>query len=201
MFKASNSKRVPLGKTTTLYITISDITGNFSTKFTASDNTLVSLEKVNNQSVRVTGIKEGTVIIYAEVDGRTAQYTLVVGDAMPTTTTTVPNAGESAESDITDTESLEDWEIDLFSSTADDRLAEYIEEAQQTSAGEILLGILGFAMMFGGFGVVLSIIFRNRSPKLNLYPGSRRRFNTGGYRGRTKKRLLPDHYYRNGKKY
>lgn len=206
-FKASNSKRVPVGKSTTLYLTISDISGSYSTVFSVDDTSVVSLEKINNQSVKVTGIKEGSVVITAYIDGRTAQYTLVVGDAAATQGTTVPtnpdasgtNDGEEITEDVT---SEDEWELDLFSTPENNQLAEYIEETQQTSAGDMLLGIIGFAAIFGGFGVVLSVIFRNRTPKLNLYPGSRRRFNTNGASGgKRRKRLLPDHYYRSNDKY
>lgn len=206
-FKASNSKRVPVGKSTTLYLTISDISGSYSTVFSVDDTSVVSLEKINNQSVKITGIKEGSVVITAYIDGRTAQYTLVVGDAAATQGTTVPTtpdaSGTTDEEEITESvTSDEEWELDLFSTPENDQLAEYIEEAQQTSAGDMLLGIIGFAAIFGGFGVVLSVIFRNRTPKLNLYPGSRRRFNTNGVSGgKRRKRLLPDHYYRSNDKY
>ncbi len=208
-FKASNSKRVPVGKTTTLYLTISDISGNYSTVFTVDDTTVVSLEKINNQSVKVTGLKPGSVVVTAFIEGRTAQYTLAVGDAVATQPTQAPqtpadpNAPDAPEDgEITDEEIGEEIELDLFSTPENDQLAEYIEESQQTSAGDMLLGIIGFAAIFGGFGVVLSVIFRNRSPKLNLYPGSRRRFNTGGTSGgKRRKRLLPDHYYRSNDKF
>ncbi len=193
-----------MGKTTTLYLTISDISGNYSTVFTVDDTSVVSIEKINNQSVKVTGIKTGSVVITAYIEGRTAQYTLAVGDAPVTQPTSAPTAvGPENTEDIPEEPAVDDeFELDLFSTPEDNRLAEYMEEAQQTSAGDMLLGIIGFAAIFGGFGVVLSVIFRNRSPKLNLYPGSRRRFNTNGaVGGKRRKRLLPDHYYRSNDKF
>ncbi len=203
-FKRSNSKRVPVGKSTTLYLTVSDVSGSYATIFTVNDTSVVSLEKINNQSVRVTGIKEGTVTVTATINGRTAQYVLTVGDAPVTQATSARPANPGEEPDEEPVESIvtDEIELDLFSTPENDQLAEYIEESQQTSAGDILLGIIGFAAIFGGFGVVLSVIFRNRSPKLNLYPGSRRRFNsTGSSGGRRRKRLLPDHYYRSNDKF
>lgn len=205
-FKASNSKRVPVGKTTTLYLTIDGVSGSVNTEFSVSDDTVASIEKINNQSVKVTGIKEGSVVITATVSSRVAEYSLAVGSAQQTTSTAVPQGdGTTSEEpqggESEPASSQEDWEIDLFASKENDQLQEYIEQTQQSSAGDIILGVLGFAAIFGGFGLVLSVIFRNRTPKLNLYPGSRRRFNTGGYKGKRRKRLLPDHYYRNSKKY
>lgn len=211
VFKSSNSKRVPVGKSTTLYLTIADVRGVINTDFTVNDATVASIQKINNQSVKVTGIKEGNAVVTATVAGRTAQYKITVGNSSKATAATTaaqddtPQGEDAAPVDTAepteDEETNEDWELDLFSSAENDQLAEYIKESKQSSAGDIIMGIIGFAAIFGGFGLVLAVIFRNRTPKLNLYPGSRRRFNTGGYKGRRRKRLLPDSYYRRNKKY
>lgn len=195
-FKTSNSKRVAVGKSTSLYITIKDMSGSVSTSFSCSNTSIASIEKVSNTCVKVYGLKDGEVIITASAGGKTAKYTLIVGDAAPTT-------GSAAAVGATTATTLDpslNVTVDLYSSD-DSQLAQFIENKQQEDAGSIIMGIIGWAAIITVLGLVLSVMFRNRSPKMNLYPGSRRRFNTGFYRGNHKKRLLPDHYYRDIKRY
>jgi hypothetical protein len=208
LFKASNSKRVPVGKTTVLYLTIKDISGVIDTEFSTSNSAVASIEKINNTSVRVLGLKTGEVIITAVAGGKTAKYTLRVGNSTAQTTENPVSSeqsggagGAGAVDDPNEGTPDDGTELDLFSSTSDE-LAEYIENSRQSDAGSILLGLVAFVVIFGGFGFVLSVIFRSRTPKFNLYPGSKRRFNTSNaYRGKARKRLLPDHYYRANRKY
>lgn len=198
-FKTSNSKRVPIGKNTTLYVTIKDMTGAVTTVFTCSNTSIASIEKISNTSVRVYGLKAGEVVITATAGGKTAKYVLIVGDEETTTTAAavIENPGAAP---TTAPENLENVDVDLFSEY-DDKLAAYSAEQKKADAGSIIVGVIGFAAIIGGLGTVISVMFSNRSPKLTLYPGSRRRFNVGGYHGKKRRRLLPDQYYRRIHKY
>lgn len=198
-FKTSNSKRVEVGKSTQLFITIKDMSGSITTTFSCSNTAIATIEKVNNTCVKVYGLKNGEVVITATAGGKADKYTLIVGDSSATATAGTDGAA-------TPTSAYIGGEIDYFSENEHSseyraNMRKYIEEKNQSDALSILIGVVGWAAIIAMCGVVLSVIFRNRSPKLNLYPGSRRRFNTGGYRGNQRKRLLPDHYYRNNKKY
>lgn len=190
-FKSSNSTRIEVGKTTTLYITIKDMPGSETTAFTCSNTAVASIEKINNTCVRVTGLKDGEVVISATVGGKTAKYGLVVGAAKP----------QDAVGGVTTATTLADnIEIDM-SNLGSDQLSQYIAQNQKDDAATIIIGIISWTAIISAFGAVLSVIFRNRTPKYNTYPGSKARFTAGGYSGKHKKRLLPDHYYRSIRKY
>ncbi|MBE6753042.1 MAG: hypothetical protein E7559_01590 [Ruminococcaceae bacterium] len=195
-FKTSNSKRVAVGKSTSLYITVKDMPGSVATSFNCSNTSIASIEKVSNTCVKVYGLKDGEVVITASAGGKTAKYNLVVGTAA---TTAAAPVGDTAVTSAPIDPSL-DVEIDLYTSN-DSQLSQYIAQKKQTDTASIIMGIIGWAIILTGFGVILSVMFRNRSPRMNLYPGSRRRFNTGVTRGNRRKRLLPDHEYRSLKRY
>lgn len=200
-FKTSNSKKVAVGKSTSLYITIKDMPGSVSTNFSSSNPSIASIEKVSNTCVKVYGLKDGEVVITASAGGKTAKYSLLVGAAASTTASA--NAGAANVTDVSGAPPADegyDVEIDLYSED-NSQLAQYIEQKQQDDAGMVIIGIIGWAAIITACGIVLSVMFKNRTPKMNLYPGSRRRFNTGVYIGSRKKRLLPDQYYRNNKHY
>jgi len=193
-FKSSNSTRIEVGKSTTLYITIKDMSGSQATTFSCSNTSVASIEKINNTCVRVYGLKDGEVIISATVGGKTAKYSLIVGSAQPTNDTAGIVGGgvtNNASGDI---------ELD-FSTIGQDQLSQFIEQNKQDDAVTIIIGIIGWTAIISIFSLVLSVIFRNRSPKVNMYPGTKARFNNSGYSGKHKKRLLPDHYYRSIRKY
>ncbi len=193
-FKSSNSTRVEVGKSTTLYITIKDMSGSQATTFSCSNTSVASIEKINNTCVRVYGLKDGEVVISATVGGKTAKYSLIVGSAQTA-------GGNGAAGGVTtQTNAYSDVELD-FSNLGQDQLSQFIEQNKQDDAATIIMGIIGWTAIISIFSLVLSVIFRNRTPKMNMYPGSRTRFNTGSYTGKQKKRLLPDHYYRSIRKY
>lgn len=190
-FSTANSKRVEVGKATTLYVTMHNIQSSSAVEFTSSDPNVARVEKDGSDRCKVHGLKKGEVTITARIGSMEANYLLYVGDesvtAGGTTTTAAVNSG------------LVDF--DYFSDADKNALEQYIVDKKSDDAVSYLIGIIGVAVIVGLCGLVLSVMFKNRSPKLNLYPGSRRRFNTGGYRGNQRKRLLPDQYYRNNKKY
>ena len=191
-FSTANSKRVEVGKATTLYVTMHNISSSSALEFLSSDPSVARVEKDGSDRCKVHGLKIGEVTITARVGSMEATYLLYVGDesvtAGGTTTTAAAVTGPAGD-------------FDYFSGTDQDILNQYIIEKKSNDAVSYLFGVIGVAVIVGLCGLVLSVMFRNRSPKMNLYPGSRRRFNTGGYRGNQRKRLLPDHYYRNNKKY
>lgn len=197
-FKTSNSKAIEVGKSTFLYITIKDMSGSTTTTFTCSNTSIATIEKINNTCVKVYGLKDGEVVITAAAGGKTAKYTLLVGN---TASETTAHAAGGAVSEETTTTLPASMEMDLYSLKNDSELAKYIEQNKQNNAGTIILGVIGWAAIIALFGTVLSVIFKNRTPRMNLYPGSRRRFNTGVYHGNKKKHLLPDQYYRELRKY
>lgn len=194
-FRSSNSKRIEVGKVTTLYLTIKDMSGTINTMFTSSNTAIATVEKINNTSVKVTGLREGEVVITATAGGKSAKYTLIIGNESVTQA--------QGEQPTAATESGGEVDVDLFSSSEEyeQKLAAYAEADQQSGAGGIIIGLIGLAAIISGFGTVLSVMFSNRSPKLTLYPNTQRQFSVGGYRGKKRKRLLADHYYRNIKKY
>ncbi len=190
-FSTANSKRVEVGKATTLYVTMNNIQSSSTLEFSSSDPSVARVDKDGSDRCKVHGLKIGEVTITARVGSMEATYLLYVGDESVTaggTTTTVAIQ-------------FAPGEIDYFSDTDKNTLQQYIVEKKNDDAVSYMIGIVGLAVIVGLCGLVLSVMFRNRSPRLNLYPGSRRRFNTGGYRGNQRKRLLPDQYYRNNKKY
>ena len=194
-FRASNSERVPVGKSTTLYIKIEDMKGTVTTAFSCSNPSIATIEKVNNVSVRVTGVKEGEVVITATAGGKSAKYTLIVGEAKVTSAPTqAQQTDPAAETTVVP--------VDFSMGTQyQDQILALAEQERQADAGNILLGVIGLVAIVAGLGSVVSVMLSNGTPKLTLYPGSRRRFNAGTGKGRSKKRLLPDHYYRNVKKH
>ncbi|MBQ9994402.1 MAG: hypothetical protein IJP17_06795 [Clostridia bacterium] len=194
-FKTSNSKRIEVGKSTALYLTIKDMPSSINTVFNCSDASIVSIEKISNTCVKVVGLKEGEVVISASAEGKTAKYNLIVGGADMT-------AAGGADTNATTTNAADYVDINLFDGY-ETELSQFIKEENQNSATSVIFGIIFWAAIVTVFGVILSVIFRGRNPssKINLNPGSRRRFNTGGYRGNYRKRLLPDHYYRSIRKY
>lgn len=194
-FRASNSKRVPVGKSVTLYVKIEDMAGTVVTSFTCSNPNIATIEKINNVSVRVTGVKQGEVVITATAGGKSAKYTLIVGDA--DVTSVVPSQSQTASAAAEEQDSVY---ADIYEQEFHSEVAELANRRKENSAGSIILGIIGLGVIIGGLGTVLSVMFSNHTPKLTLYPGSRRRFNAGASKGKIKKRLLPDHYYRNIKK-
>jgi len=149
-------------------------------------------KKDGSDRCKVHGLKKGEVTITARIGSMEATYLLYVGDE------SVTDAGTSTTA-ASVTNGLADF--DYFSDADKNTLEQYIVDKKSDDAVSYLIGIIGVAVIIALCGLVLSVMFKNGSPKLNLYPGSRRRFNTGGYRGNQRKRLLPDQYYRNNKKY
>lgn len=194
-FKTSNSKRVEVGKSTYLYITISDMSGSITTSFSCSNTSIASIEKINNTCVKVYGLKTGEVVITATAGGKTAKYSLVVGDEDATTTSSAIGGISGAQTTSTAALTLEE-----LLPEEENVLSAYIEEKRQKDIPGIILGLIGWAAIIAFFSMILSVMFNNRTPKLNVSPGTKHRFTSGGL-SRRRKRLLPDHYYRNIKKY
>ena len=190
-FSTANSKRVEVGKATTLYVTMNNIQSSSSLEFFSSDPSVARVDKDGNDRCKVHGLKIGEVTITARVGSMEATYLLYVGDESVTAGGTTTTASVQ----------FAPGEIDYFSDSDREILQQYITDKKNDDAISYMIGIVGVAIIIGLCGLVLSVMFRNRSPRLNLYPGSRRRFNTGGCRGNQRKRLLPDQYYRNNKKY
>ena len=198
-FRTSNSKRIAVGKVTTLYLTIKDMSGTINTIFTSSNTAIATVEKINNTSVKVTGLREGEVVITATAGGKSAKYTLLIGDESVTAVqpdgsagVTEPNGGVVA--DVAEVLADGGADVDLFS-TSDEyeqKLAAYTEASQQSGSGGIIIGLIGLAAIISGFSTVLTVMFSNRSPKLTLYPNTQRQFSVGGYRGKKRKRTPAD---------
>ena len=66
-FSESNTKRITVGKSTVLYLTIKDMGYNYQTTFETSDATIASVKKIDNRAVKVVGLKSGTVTITATI--------------------------------------------------------------------------------------------------------------------------------------
>lgn len=205
-FSQSNTKRISVGKSTVLYLTIKDMGYSYATTFETSDETIATIEQIDNRSVKVVGMKNGVVTITATVDStkglKVTKCELTVGDADTTSDVTSEEETENNANDggiITNYDD-ENIDLDLFSSTDDPMLAAYAKERNNNNATSILLGLIGWVIIIIAIVYVFSVIIRSRTPKMNVSPGSRKRYSTGGSL-RSVNRLLPDKYYRNLKKY
>lgn len=206
-FSQSNTKRISVGKSTVLYLTIKDMGYSYATTFETSDETVATVDQIDNRAVKVVGMKSGTVTITATVDStkgiKVAKYELIIGDSDGTAEVTSNNSATESNTIgggiITD---YNDNDLDLFSSTDDPMLAAYAKERNSNNATSILLGLIGWVLIILAIVYVFSVIIRSRTPKMNVSPGSRRRYSAGGSGSmRSGNRLLPDKYYRNMKKY
>ncbi len=207
-FSESNTKRITVGKSTVLYLTIKDMGYNYQTTFETSDPTIATVKKIDNRAVKVVGLKSGTVIITATVPKSktvtiSAKYELEIGEG-DGSSQTQSNDTSSAEGGgiIRDDDGDNNADLDLFSSTTDPMLLEYAKLRRGSGAASLLLGLIGWGLILFSVGYVFSVIIRSRTPKMNVSPGSRRRYSTGGSGSlRSGSRLLPDRYYRHLKKY
>lgn len=207
-FAEANTKRIAVGKSTTLYLTIKDMGYSYGTTFTTSDKSIATVEQINNDAVKVVGLKSGTVTITATVSpkgeksDKVAKYVLIVGDGEATSDITQSNTDSDADETgggiITD---FNDADLDLFSSTTDPMLIEYAKARSNTNATSLLLGLIAWIFIISAVVYVFSVVIGLRTPKMNVSPGTRKRYSTGGSSPRAGNRLLSDRYYRNIKKY
>lgn len=199
-FKESNPNTVNMLKSITLTIETMGIT-NLNTKFTSEDTTIATVEKLNNTNVKVIGLREGAVYIYAECGDKSAKFRVFVRSADGTmggvdtlNVSSVPDkvldvaSGEPIASEFT-YEGPPVSEEDIF----DDL------KYEKTNPVTIVVGIIGWGLIIIGIMLVVTIILQNRNPRTNRFPGgSRNRFSKHYNKS---KRILPDHYYRNLKKW
>lgn len=205
-FAQSNTKRISVGKSTVLYLTIKDMGYSYATTFESSDETIATVELIDNRAAKVVGLKSGVVTITATVDStkgiKVAKYELTIGEEDGSSNVTTD---EDSDNDTTNggiVTDYDDADLDLFSSTEDPMLAAYARERNSNNATSILLGLIGWVFIIMAVVYVFSVIIRSRTPKMNVSPGSRRRYSAGGSGSlRSGSRLLPDKYYRNMKKY
>lgn len=206
-FSEANTKRITVGKSTVLYLTIKDMGYDFHTTFETSDETIATVKKIDNRAVKVVGLKSGTVTITATVPKSktvtvSAKYVLQIdeGDADSSLTPADNTSSVNGGGIIDDTS--DNTDLDLYSSTTDPMLLEYAKNQRSKNAATMLLGIIGWGLVLLAVGYVFSVVIRSRTPKLNVSPGSRKRYSASGSGTiRSGSRLLPDKYYRNLKKY
>ena len=210
-FSESNTKRITVGKSTVLYLTIKDMGYNYQTTFETSDATIASVKKIDNRAVKVVGLKSGTVTITATIPKSisktktvtiSAKYDLII-DEGDVSSSPASNNGVSSNNGagILD-DTSDNTDLDLYSSTTDPMLLEFAKSQRNSNAASLLLGLIGWGLILFAIGYVFSVVIRNRTPKMNVSPGNRRRYSAGGSSSlRSGSRLLPDKYYRNLKKY
>ena len=205
-FSESNTKRITVGKSTVLYLIIKDMGYNYQTTFETSDPTIATVKKIDNRAVKVVGLKSGTVTITATVPKSktvtvSAKYVLEIGEGDGSSESDTDGTSSSVGGGILRDDD-DNTDLDLFSSTTDPMLLEYAKQQRGSGAASLLLGIIGWGLIIFAVGYVFSVVIRNRTPKMNVSPGSRRRYSAGGSGSlRSGSRLLPDRYYRNLKKY
>ncbi len=209
-FAQANTKRIAAGKSTVLYLTIKDMGYNFATTFESSDTSIATVTMMDNRAVKVVGLKSGTVTITATVDSNSkgikiAKYVLEIGEGTGVVSETPQsNQAASVQEDgnggiITD---FNDNDLDLFSSANDTALIQYAQQQRSGNATSLLIGLIGWAMIIMGGIYIFSVVIRSQTPKMNVSPGTRKRYSTGGSSSlRSGSRLLPNKYYRNLKKY
>ena len=206
-FSEANTKRITVGKSTVLYLTIKDMGYKFNTTFESSDPEIATVKKIDNRAVKVVGLKSGTVIITATVPKSktvtiSAKYELEIGEGDVSSSGTSADNTSSVNGGGIVNDVSDNTDLDLYSSTADPMLLEYAKARRSTNAATLLLGIIGWGLILLAVGYVFSVVIRSRTPKLNVSPGSRKRYSarTSGSL-RSGNRLLPNKYYRNLKKY
>lgn len=210
-FVQNNTTRILVGKSTTLYLMIKDMGYSFYTTFESSDESIATVEQIDNRAVKVVGIKSGVVTITATVDStkgvKVAKYELTVAEAGDAPAST-PAVDQQVESNVNNAGGIEtDYndnnnDLDLYSSTDDPMLLAYAQQRSSSNATSLLLGLIGWVIIIIGGVYVFSVIIRSRTPKMNISPGSRKRYSTGGSSSmHAGNRLLPNKYYRNLKKY
>ena len=206
-FSEANTKRITVGKSTVLYLTIKDMGYKFNTTFESSDPEIATVKKIDNRAVKVVGLKSGTVIITATVPKSktvtiSAKYELEIGEGDVSSSGTSADNTSSVNGGGIVNDVSDNTDLDLYSSTADSMLLEYAKARRSTNAATLLLGIIGWGLILLAVGYVFSVVIRSRTPKLNVSPGSRKRYSarTSGSL-RSGNRLLPNKYYRNLKKY
>lgn len=206
-FSEANTKRITVGKSTVLYLTIKDMGYKFNTTFESSDPEIATVKKIDNRAVKVVGLKSGTVIITATVPKSktvtiSAKYELEIGEGDVSSSGTPADNTSSVNGGGIVNDASDNTDLDLYSSTADPMLLEYAKARRSTNAATLLLGIIGWGLILLAVGYVFSVVIRSRTPKLNVSPGSRKRYSarTSGSL-RSGNRLLPNKYYRNLKKY
>ena len=213
-FAQANTKRIAAGKSTVLYLTIKDMGYNFATTFESSDTSVATVTMMDNRAVKVVGLKSGTVTITATVDSNSkgikiAKYVLEIGEG---TGTGIDVVSETPQSNSTASEQeggnggiitdFNDNDLDLFSSANDTALIQYAQQKRSGNATSLLIGLIGWAMIIMGGIYIFSVVIRSQTPKMNVSPGTRKRYSTGGSSSlRSGSRLLPNKYYRNLKKY
>ncbi len=204
-FADANTKRISVGKSTTLYLIIKDMGYDFSTTFETSDKSVATVEQIDTRAVKVVGIKSGTVTIYATVYSskgeKKAKYELIVGDSEVSDSTQGDTASDDQQTDVGIITDYNDNDLDLFSSTTDPMLIEYAKARSNTNATSLLLGLIAWIFIISAVVYVFSVVIGLRTPKMNVSPGIRKRYSTGGSSPRAGNRLLSDRYYRNIKKY
>ena len=198
-----SSLTLDIGGTANLTATVSP--SNATNKAVSWSTSNQSVATVNNGTV--TAGAAGTVTITATVPKSktvtiSAKYVLEIGEG--DSSSAVSQEGESSaiggggilhdDDDNTD--------LDLFSTTNDPMLIEYAKQQRNSSAASLLLGLIGWGLIVFAVGYIFSVVIRNHTPKLNVSPGSRRRYGAGSSGSfRSGSRLLPDRYYRGLKKY
>lgn len=205
-FAEANTKRISVGKSTTLYLTVKDMGYTYGTTFETSDKSIATVEQINNDAVKVVGMKSGTVTITATIEStkgkKVAKYELIVDDGNTTSdstqSNTVSDESGSMGGIITD---YDNNDLDLFSSTTDPMLIEYANSRAGTNSTSLLLGLIAWIFIISAVVYVFSVVIGLRTPKMNVSPGTRKRYSTGGSSLRAGNRLLSDRYYRNVKKY
>lgn len=206
-FSESNTKRITVGKSTVLYLTIKDMGYNFQTTFETSDPEIATVKKIDNRAVKVVGLKSGTVTITATVPKSktvtiSAKYVLQIDEGDATSSQTQPDGSSSVEGGGIMEDVSDNTDLELYSSTVDPMLLEYSKTRRSANGASLLLGLIGWGLIIFAVGYVFSVVIRSRTPKLNVSPGSRKRYSASGSGSiRSGNRLLPDKYYRNLKKY
>ena len=211
-FAQANTRRIAVGKSTVLYLTIKDMGFDFSTTFESSDETIATVTMLDDRAVKVVGLKSGTVTITAKVDSRSkglkiSRYVLEIGDGGSDTASqggAVTESGDSQENGGVGivTDFGEDNDLDLYASTTDPQLLKFAQQRRSGNATSLLLGLIGWSVIIIAGVYVFSVLIRSRAPKMNVSPGSRKRYSAGGSSSlHAGNRLLPSKYYRNLKKY
>ena len=206
-FSEANTKRITVGKSTVLYLTIKDMGYKFNTTFETSDSSIASVKKIDNRAVKVVGLKSGTVTITATVPKSktvtiSAKYVLEIGEGDAVSSDAGADNTSSVNGGGIMNDASDNTDLDLYSSTTDPMLQEYAKQRRNSNAATLLLGIIGWGLVLIAVGYIFSVVIKSRTPKLNVSPGSRRRYSAGSSGSiRSGSRLLPNKYYRNLKKY
>jgi len=193
-FKKDNTTNVAVSRSIVLYITSTGI-NDLNTEFSCNDTTTATVLKINDSSVRVFGLKDGVVTVYATSGDLQAKIKITVGKGEPTatTTTTTPTVTSPTVESIPDNILLVSSDDDTASDEkntnkkpmTDAELFGDLKTEKKLNAATVITGIVWWGIILVGVVAVTLVILNNNTGAMKLKSSvlySYKRAGKGGYR-------------------